>query len=202
MNERPKETVVIAVAVTVLVVFYFFYSFLGFKDPTNFKNSLSFGAQNPNGEKKTNNSASNTDAELSSSGEGVYYLYLNKLAPDNSCSVSVPVLREGDIDGRGREAAAVFQLMKKPTEAEANNGFRSFLAEDTMSAIESVSVRGDAAYVNLVNISTKVPATKYNCVRRSIQSSIEKTLKQFGTVSSVNFSMNGSEELFTQWIAR
>lgn len=199
-QHSPNQTVIhiIAGSIAVLAVLYFFSnSFTPLPSP--FSQSLSKGELAYNPEVSNNTSSKNN----SNPGEERYYLYFNRDGSSGSvCSSLYPVTRVGYLDGVGKEAAAVFQLMDGPSKAEADSGFQSFISENTMSTVESVSLKGETAYVNFSSVSTKVPAARFNCVRKAIHTAVDKTLKQFGTVSAVHYSMNGSEEIFQDWVNR
>ena len=55
--------------------------------------------------------------------ENTYYLYFSRQSdPSDSCGISYPVTRGGMLDGRGREATVLLELLNGPSAAEKQNG--------------------------------------------------------------------------------
>jgi spore germination protein GerM len=98
--------------------------------------------------------------------------------------------------------AALEQLFAGPTSQEKAKGFYSDFSEHTRSFFLSVNVRNKRAYVNLREPAL-TPATgnfTTSCGGSNLYGQVESTLRQFPTIKTVFFAIEGDASLFYDWM--
>ena len=130
--------------------------------------------------------------------QGAYYLYFSRGATQGGCTKLYPIARSG-LNGAGREAEALFALVGGPTAAERRNGVVSFFSPETADIVRSITVRGSTAYVDFSPVSKNMSQWDTLCAKRALRAAADMTLKQFGAVAMVRYSLNGSSRAFDDW---
>lgn len=97
--------------------------------------------------------------------------------------------------------AALNELFKGVTKAEAEQGFVGFSPENTNGILKSVKVKNKAAYVNFnKNIYQQMRSATATCGGDHFLSSVEKTLYQFPTIEKVFYAIESKPADFYDWI--
>jgi spore germination protein GerM len=98
--------------------------------------------------------------------------------------------------------AALEQLFAGPTGEEKAKGFYSDFSERTKSFLISVNVKNGAAYVNLKDLTSKSSIGNFttSCGGSNFFGQVENTLKQFPSIKTVLFAMEGDPSLFYDWM--
>lgn len=130
---------------------------------------------------------------------GAYYVYFNNSKiSKNDCASVFGVPRK--IENYSKETGVLLELLKGPTDEEKENGLTSLFSEATTFALNSLSISGGVAAVNMADISAIIPEAKSDCGRKSLISSVEKTLYQFDNINKVVFAINGNPKKFYDWV--
>ena len=95
--------------------------------------------------------------------------------------------------------AALDELFKGVTPEEEKNQFGSFPHENTKDILKSLNVKGKVAYVNFnKSVYEKLGNTTSSC-GSGFYSTIDATLKQFSTIKTVVYAIEGSTADFYDW---
>ncbi len=182
----PSVAVGLSVFIALVVVGYFFAGSIFSKSSE--QNQLIQGQESVDGL-----------SSLSKTKTGDYYVYFNNSnISENDCASVSGVPRE--IENYSKETGALLELLKGPTDDEKKMGLTSLFSEATSFALNSLSISGGVAAVNMADISAIIPGAKLDCGRKSIISSVEKTLYQFGSINKVVFAMDGNPKKFYEWL--
>jgi len=96
--------------------------------------------------------------------------------------------------------AALDELFKGATDGEKKAEFWSFPAEDTADIIKGLNVKGGVAYLNFKKIVFEKLGNTTSSCGGGFYSSIEATLKQFPTIKTVVYAVEGSTNDFYEWV--
>jgi spore germination protein GerM len=96
--------------------------------------------------------------------------------------------------------AALDELFKGTTEEERKNEFFSFPPEDTADIVKSLKVKGGVAYLNFKKVVFEKLGNTTSSCGGGFYSSIEATLKQFPTIKTVVYAVEGSTADFYDWV--
>lgn len=95
--------------------------------------------------------------------------------------------------------AALDELFKGVTPEEEKNEFGSFPAENTKDILKGLNVKRGVAYVNFnKSVYEKLGNTTSSC-GGGFYSTIDATLKQFPTIKTVVYAIEGSTADFYDW---
>ncbi|HKP35701.1 MAG TPA: GerMN domain-containing protein [Pyrinomonadaceae bacterium] len=126
----------------------------------------------------------------------------NRNVDGAECGVKVfPVTRT--IPGTAGVARATLQqLFAGPNAEEKAKGFYSDFSEETKSFFLSVNVKNKIAYVNLSDptLTPSMGNFTTSCGGSNFFGQVEKTLKQFPSIKTVVFAINGDPSLFYDWM--
>jgi spore germination protein GerM len=92
------------------------------------------------------------------------------------------------------------ELFAGPTELEKKQGYTSFFSEQTKDILISVEISERIAYVDFKDIRNIIPNASSSCGSAQFFAEIEETLKQFRTIDSVMYAINGDPEPFYEWM--
>ena len=97
---------------------------------------------------------------------------------------------------------ALEQLFAGPTAEEKAKGYYSDFSDDTKSILISVKVKNGAAYVNLKDPTLTPILGNFttSCGGSNFFGQVENTLKQFPSIRSVFFAIEGDPSLFYDWM--
>jgi spore germination protein GerM len=116
-----------------------------------------------------------------------------------TCSKVFPV-RRPHTKTRSVARAALEELFKGPTQQEEAQGYSSRFSGKTASALKGIMIRKNTAYVNLNDLRTLMAEAGSSCGAVQLLSEMSHTVKQFRTVKSVIFAIEGSPKEFYDWL--
>lgn len=129
------------------------------------------------------------------------YFGNEKLNPEMQyCSEVFPVERE--IPKTAAVAtAALEELFKGVTPAEAAKGYHSFTPAETKDILKRINIKNGAAYVNFNKVVyQQLGVATTSCGGSFFFSSLEKTLRQFPTIKKIFYAIDGSPRDFYEWV--
>ena len=129
------------------------------------------------------------------------YFSNEKLNPETiDCGKVFPVTRKIPRT-KAVARAALEELFKGVTKAEAADGYWSFFSDETKSILISVKVKKKAAYVNFKHeVIEKLGNATTSCGGSAFDAQIEKTLKQFLAIKKIFFAIEGNPEDYYEWM--
>lgn len=95
--------------------------------------------------------------------------------------------------------AALDELLKGVTPDEEKNEFGSFPPEVTKDIVKSLNVKGGVAYVNFSRIVYEKLGNTTSSCGSGFYSTIDATLKQFSTIKTIVYAIEGSTADFYDW---
>lgn len=96
--------------------------------------------------------------------------------------------------------AALEELFKGVTAEEQAEGFVSLAPGETRGILKSIKIKKGMAYINFNEIVYKQLGTATTSCGGGFFSSIEKTLKQFPSVTKVFYAIEGKPADFYDWV--
>jgi len=129
----------------------------------------------------------------------VYFNNARLAATTDDCAMVFEVRREVP-KTLGVAAAALRQLFAGPSEAERASGYRSPFSPATAGLLKHVFVVDGTAYVDLNDPRTLLPGSTSSCGAAEFNAAIERTLRQFPTVSRVILAIDGDPKVFYAWM--
>ena len=124
----------------------------------------------------------------------------------SDCRLVYPVERTIDrtklFDSSYREKAdAVLRMLfEGPTSGEKSEGYSSPFSDQTAGILNTVRVWQGTAYVDLTDLRSVIPNISASCAGVQFFSQIDKTLMQDGKVNKVIYAINGSPEVFYEFM--
>lgn len=118
------------------------------------------------------------------------------MAGADACVASQPVQRE--VEGPGVARGALTELLEGPTSRESNEGIETPFNANTAGALRDITISGGRARVDLRDFSGVVGTD--SCTKSAILDSLDKTLRQFPTVTSTRYSFEGSTRAWDSWL--
>jgi len=169
-----------------------FETYLQFLSDKDQDGKLVFLNENPSGLPDKNKEFILPVKIKNSSGEIIkvkVYFNNSKMDPEYSCNKVFSVDREiPEVEAVG--SAALWELLKGPTENEKNDGF--FTSINQGVEIQSLKIENGTAYVDFdEQLEYQVGGS---CRVSAIRAEITQTLKQFSTIENVIISVNGRTE--------
>jgi hypothetical protein len=127
------------------------------------------------------------------------FLSNQSLDRTGECDVVFPVVREvPHIYDLPR--VALEQLFAGLTEAEMSQGYTSSFSKVTEDILKSFRIKGDTAYVNLVDIRPLMLSANASCGQQAFFAQVETTLRQARPVARVIYAIEGDPALFYEWM--
>lgn len=127
------------------------------------------------------------------------YFHNEKFNPDQiDCTKVFPVIRTIP-KTKALARAALDELFKGVTPEEEKNEFGSFPPESTKDILKGLNVKRGVAYVNFnKSVYEKLGNTTSSC-GSGFYSTIDATLKQFPSIKTVVYAIEGSTADFYDW---
>lgn len=95
------------------------------------------------------------------------------------------------------------QLVAGPTAIERNLGAESFFSSDTADSIRSINLKPDGLLiVDFKDIRSVIPSASASCGSVQLLSSLNATAFQFSVVDRIRYEINGSCDVFFEWLQR
>lgn len=122
-----------------------------------------------------------------------YSVFLSKDGEQNNRCDIVHKVSRATPETRGVARAALLHLIAGPTQEEWEQGYRSILPSDV--ELQDITIANGVARVDFSPALNRVGGS---CAVTAVRAQIEKTLRQFSTVSSVVISVDGDAETALQ----
>jgi hypothetical protein len=120
-------------------------------------------------------------------------------AAGEDCGVVEPVTRSSPTSGVLR--FALDALLAGPTAEEREAGADSLFGDATFGAVRSVTIEDGTARVDLsAELRERVTEASTACASASVLAQLQATAEQFDTVDRSVFTLDGSEQAFTDWL--
>jgi Sporulation and spore germination len=97
---------------------------------------------------------------------------------------------------------AMRALLAGPTAAERARGYGGWFSGRTAGHLRSVRVADGVAYVDFRTFARDIPNASSSCGSALLLAQLDRTAKQFPTVSRSVYSFDGSRHAFYQWLQR
>lgn len=115
------------------------------------------------------------------------------------CSLVFPVSREVS-KTLALGQASLEELFKGPTLEEKKLGYTSFFSDATGDILKKIKIEGKIIYVDLKDIRSIIPNASSSCGSAQFLAEMTNTLKQFSSVEKAIFAINGSPQVFYEWL--
>ena len=117
-----------------------------------------------------------------------------------SCTRVLPLRRT--VTAPAVLAGAMRALLAGPTVAERARGYGGWFSRKTAGHLRSVRIAGGVAYVDFRSFAREIPNASSSCGSALLLAQLERTAKQFPTVSRAVYSFDGSRRAFYGWLQR
>ena len=114
----------------------------------------------------------------------------------DACSANQQVTRE--VQAPGVAVGAVSQLLQGPSSRESNEGIVSPFSANTADALIGIVISNGVAEVDLADFRDVVGDD--SCTKSAILDALDKTLKQFPTVTSTRYLFDGDARAWETWL--
>lgn len=99
--------------------------------------------------------------------------------------------------------ASLEVLLAGPTEEERTDGLLSWFSEETEGMLNGVTIdSGGAAVVDVGDLRPLIPNASTSAGSEMLLAQLDATVFQFRTVTSVEYRLDGSCEVFYEWLQR
>ncbi len=104
------------------------------------------------------------------------------------------------IETPGVAQAALRELFKGPTFDEKEMGYSSFFSDKTKDLLKSIKIEMGIAYVNLNDPRLIIPNASASCGSANFLGEMQTTLKQFSSIKTIIFAIDGKPATFYDWL--
>ena len=99
-------------------------------------------------------------------------------------------------------AGAMRALLAGPTAAEGARGYSGWFSQKTAGHLRSVRIADGVAYVDFRSFARDIPNASSSCGSALLLAQLERTARQFPTVTRAVYSFDGSRRAFYEWLQR
>jgi spore germination protein GerM len=121
-------------------------------------------------------------------------------AVSNNCTRVLPLQRF--VPAPAVLKGAVRALLAGPTRAERTRGYGGWFSAKTAGSLRSVRIARGVAYIDFRDFSATIPNASSSCGSALLLAQLDRTVKQFPTVTRGLYSFNGSRDAFYEWLQR
>ena len=121
----------------------------------------------------------------------------NELLGD-PCGEVFPVARQVPADTPVVEAVAA--LLAGPTPDEQADGYGGWFSADTEGLLRSVGVTDGTVRVDFADLRPVIPNASTSCGSAALLAQLDRTLLPFSEIDATIYSINGSPEMFDEWL--
>jgi putative hemolysin len=125
-------------------------------------------------------------------------LYFSNETLGDPCGEVFPVPREVPADTLAVEA--VEALLAGPTPDEEAQGYGGWFSADTEGLLRSVGVTDGTVRVDFADLRPVIPNASTSCGSAALLAQLDRTLLQFPDIDATLYSIDGSPEVFYEWL--
>lgn len=97
---------------------------------------------------------------------------------------------------------ALQALLTGPSKAERARGFGGWFSTKTAGHLRSVRITHGVAFVDFHTFARDIPNASSSCGSALLLAQLDRTAKQFPTVTRTVYSFEGSRRAFYEWLQR
>jgi hypothetical protein len=116
------------------------------------------------------------------------------------CGRVVPVWRR--VQAPAVLRGAMTALLRGPTKAERARGYGGWFSGRTAGKLRSVNLVGGVASIDFRDLRRIIPGASTSCGSALLLAQLNRTARQFATVDRAVYSINGSRQVFYEWLQR
>jgi len=98
--------------------------------------------------------------------------------------------------------ALVSTAVAGPTKAEQARGYGGWFSAKTAGHLRDVRIVRGVAFIDFDNFAGDIPNASTSCGSALLLAQLDRTAKQFSTVTRTVYSFNGSRHAFYEWQQR
>jgi len=125
-------------------------------------------------------------------------LYFGNEALGDPCGEVFPVARQVPADDLAFEAVAA--LLAGPTPDERAQGYGGWFSAETEGLLRSVGVTDGTVRVDFADLRPVIPNASTSCGSAALRAQLDRTVLQFPEIDTAIYSINGSPEVFAEWL--
>jgi hypothetical protein len=118
----------------------------------------------------------------------------------NDCARVAPLART--VPGPRVLQGAMRALLAGPTKAERARGYGGWFSAATAGHLRSVRIANGVAYIDFRTFAAHIPNASTSCGSTLLLAQLDRTAKQFRTVTRTVYSFDGSRAAFYEWLQR
>ena len=118
----------------------------------------------------------------------------------SNCGRVVPLKRVVRVPALLR--GAMQALLAGPTQVERARGYGGWFSATTAGHLRSVRISHGIAHVDFRNFAAHVPNASTSCGSTLLLAQLDRTAKQFPTVTRTVYSFDGSRHAVYEWLQR
>jgi sporulation and spore germination protein len=97
---------------------------------------------------------------------------------------------------------AMQALLAGPTKAERARGYGGWFSAKTAGHLRSVRIVHGLAFIDFRTFARDIPNASTSCGSALLLAQLDRTARQFPTVTRTVYSFNGSQHAFYEWLQR
>lgn len=118
----------------------------------------------------------------------------------NNCSRVLPLRRV--VTAPTLLKGAMQALLSGPTKAERARGYGGWFSARTAGHLRSVRISNGVALIDFRNFTRDIPNASTSCGSALLLAQLDRTAKQFATVTYAVYAFDGSRRAFYEWLQR
>lgn len=95
---------------------------------------------------------------------------------------------------------AVAALLAGPTRDEQVQGYGDWFSAETEGLLRSVGVADGVARLDLADLRPVIPNASTSCGSATLLAQLDRTLLQFPDIDATIYSIDGSPDVFYEWL--
>jgi hypothetical protein len=121
-------------------------------------------------------------------------------AASSDCARVLPLKRT--VETPALLKGAMQALLAGPTKAERARGYGGWFSAKTAGHLRSVRIVHGVAFIDFRTFARDIPNASTSCGSALLLAQLDRTARQFPTVSRTAYSFNGSRQAFYEWLQR
>jgi spore germination protein GerM len=117
---------------------------------------------------------------------------------NETCDEVVAVGRT--VEGPPTLLAAMRALAQGPTADETSRGLGGWFTQATAAVVKTAEIRGGVATVDFEDLRQRIPNASSSCGSAMLLAQLDRTARQFPSVTATRYSIDGSPDDFYEWL--